>query len=213
MPDGFHGRILRLDLTAGALRDERPGDNFYRQYLGGKGFVAYYLFKEVPPGVDPLGSENRLIFAAGVVSGAPVPGFSRFSVGAKSPLTGGYGESEAGGFWAAELKFAGYDAIVVQGKAEHPVYLWIHNGVAELKDAGHLWGLDTAQTQARIKQELGDQRVQVACIGPAGRWGCAAERGSTWPIPPGCRKSPGGSRGTSGRTRPASLYTTKARSG
>ena len=168
---GFTGRVLRVDLTGGRLWEETPDENFYRKYLGGKGFIAHYLLKEVPSDADPLGPDNRLVFATGVVTGAPMPGFSRFGVGAKSPLTGAYGESEAGGFWAAELKFAGYDAVVIQGRAESPVYLWIHDGEAELKDAGHLWGLTTEETEARIAADLGEQRIRTACIGPAGEAG------------------------------------------
>ena len=106
-----------------------------------------------------------------MVTGVPLPGFSRFCVGAKSPLTGGYGESEAGGHWAAELKFAGYDAIIIQGKLPHPVYLWVSNGTAQLKDARHLWGLTTDEIEARILEEVGDSRAKVAYIGPAGEAG------------------------------------------
>ena len=111
------------------------------------GFVAYYLLKEVPPGTDPLSPENKLIFALGPVTGVPIAGSGRNAVGAKSPLTGLFGEADAGGWWNAELKRAGYDAIIVEGRAERPVYLWIHDGEAEIRDATHLWGKATAESQ------------------------------------------------------------------
>src|SRR3990172_6027613 len=135
MPNGYTGKILRVDLSAGTTGVEEPPENFYRTYVGGEGFVGYYLLKEVPPGADPLGPENRLIFAAGVLTGTPLAGGGRNCVGAKSPLTGGYGAAEGGGYWGAELKHAGFDAVVVQGRADKPVYLWLHDGGAELRDA------------------------------------------------------------------------------
>jgi len=164
----YNGKILHMNLTDGTLSVEERGGNFYRTYFGGRNFIAYYLLKGLQPGVDPLGPENRLIFATGIVTGIPVPGSARNSVGAKSPLTGGYGEAEAGGYFGAELKRTGFDAIVVDGRAEEPVYLWIHDGETEIRPADHLWGLETGEAEDRIREELGDQRVRTALIGPAG---------------------------------------------
>jgi len=165
---GYIGRVLRVDLSSGRIATEEPPDNFYRQYFGGEGFVGYYLLRELPRGVDALSPQNRLIFAAGPLTGAPVGGSGRHSVGGKSPLTGAFGEAEAGGYWGAELKFAGFDAIIVEGRAEKPVYLLVQDGQAQIKDARHLWGLKTLECQETIRGELGDPDVKVAQIGPAG---------------------------------------------
>ncbi|MDP6510430.1 MAG: aldehyde ferredoxin oxidoreductase family protein [Dehalococcoidia bacterium] len=168
MAHGYTGKILRVDLSSGNLTTEEPPDSLYRRYFGGEGFIGYYLLKELQPGVEPLGPDNKLIFAAGPLTGVPVGGCGRHSVGAKSPLTGAFGEAEAGGYWGAELKMAGFDAIIVEGKAEDPVYLFIHDGQAELRDARPLWGMKTLECQEAIRQELGDPGVKVAQIGPAG---------------------------------------------
>jgi len=168
MPLGCNGKILRVDLSKEKISFENPDDIFYRRYVGGEGFVAYFLLKELKPGIDPLSPENKLIFAAGPVTGAPIPGSGRNSVGAKSPLTGGFGESEVGGHWGAELKRAGFDAVIIEGHASSPVYLWIHDGEVEIRDAEHLWGKVTGDAQKIIRKELGDKLVRVAQIGPAG---------------------------------------------
>lgn len=168
MANGYIGKILRVDLSKNNISVEEPKEEFYRTYLGGRGLISYYLLKELKPGVDPLGPDNKLIFAAGVITGTPVGGSGRNSVGAKSPLTGGYGDAEVGGYWGAELKAAGYDAIIVEGKADKPVYLWVNDGKAELRDASHLWGKTTGESQALIRQELGDTNIRTAQIGPAG---------------------------------------------
>ncbi len=165
---GYNGRILRVDLTEERITVEEPGEDFYRRYLGGRGFIAPTLLKEVPKGADPLGPENKLIFALGPITGMPFPGSGRNSVGAKSPLTGGFGESEAGGFFGPELKKAGYDEIIVEGVAKSPLYLWIKDGKAELRDARRLWGLDVRDTQQEIRKELEDPLIRTAVIGPAG---------------------------------------------
>jgi len=168
MPNGYCGKILRVDLTSGQLSVEEPGELFYRTYMGGWGTIVHYLLKELPPGVDPLSPENMLIFATGVVTGSPVAGAGRSCVGAKSPLTGGFGEADVGGWWGAELTRAGFDAIIVTGKSETPVYLWVHDGTAEIRSADHLWGMLTADAEAALREELGDQRTRIAQIGPAG---------------------------------------------
>ena len=168
MPYGYNGKILRVDLSSKSLATEELPENFYRQYFGGEGFVGYFLLRELPRGVEPLGPDNKLIFATGPLTGVPVGGCGRHSVGSKSPLTGGFGEAEAGGYWGTELKMAGFDAIIVEGKAEKPVYIFIQDGEAQIRDAGHLWGLKTLECQNAIREELGDSGIKVAQIGPAG---------------------------------------------
>jgi aldehyde:ferredoxin oxidoreductase len=165
---GYWNKILHVNLTARTTWIEEPGDAFFRRYGGGRGFIAHYLLKYVPKGADPLGPDNVLVLAPGVLTGAPVPGAGRHSVGAKSPLTGGFGESESGGFWGAELKRAGWDAVVVHGVSATPVYLWINEGAVQFRDASHLWGKVTGEVQDAILAELGDPRARVAQIGPAG---------------------------------------------
>jgi aldehyde:ferredoxin oxidoreductase len=168
MSKGFSGKIIRINLTDRKISMEEPGDKFFRKYLGGRGIIAYYLLKELPKGADPLGPENIMVFSASVLTGVPVPGFGRQSVGAKSPLTGLYGESESGGFWGPELKFAGYETVIVEGKASSPVYIYIHDDDIEIKNGSHLWGKETGETDKTLKQELDDNRVRTLIIGPAG---------------------------------------------
>ncbi|MCK8824208.1 aldehyde ferredoxin oxidoreductase family protein [Fuchsiella alkaliacetigena] len=163
---GVNGKILKVDLSNQEYSVDEHGENFYRKYVGGRGFALYYMHRELEPGIDPLAAENMLVFATSIVVGAPGPAISRLIVCGKSPLTGGFGESEAGGFWAPELKKAGYDAIVVTGKAEQPVYLWIKDGQVEFRDAEQLWGKETGEVQDLIRDELDDKRVRVAQIGP-----------------------------------------------
>jgi len=117
---GYNGRILRVNLSEEKITTEEPGEDYYKRYLGGRGFIAATLLQQMPGGVDPLGPENKLIFALGPLTGMPLPGGGRNSVGAKSPLTGGFGESEAGGFFGAELKKAGFDVVIVEGAAKAP---------------------------------------------------------------------------------------------
>ncbi len=168
MPYGYNGKILRVDLTEQTINVEEPEEKIYRTYIGGGALACYYLLKEQKPSVDPLGPDNTLIFATSAVSGTPGAGFSRFTVSAKSPLTDAFGETEAGGWFGPELKFAGFDAIIIKGRAHRPVYLWIHDGEAKIRDAGHLWGKETGEAQDLIRQDLGDMRVRIAQIGPAG---------------------------------------------
>jgi len=168
MPNGYCGKILYVDLTAKKITIEEPSEDFYRKYLGGWGFIAYELLKRAPRGVDPLAPENPLIFATGVASGTPIPGSGRHAVGAKSPLTGAFGEADVGGFWSAELKRAGFDAVVVTGASEGPVYLWIQDGEVEIRGAQHLWGKETAEVQSAIREEHGDGKIRVIQCGIAG---------------------------------------------
>ena len=168
MSKGYTGKILRIDLSNKNITEETHGDTFYRRYVGGWGIIGYHLLKELPPMIDPLGPENKLIFAAGPITGVPLPGNGRNAVGAKSPLTGGFGVGEAGGYWGAELKHAGLDGLIFEGVSEGPVYLWVKDGEPELRDAGHLWGKYTKETQETIRKELNDDRVRVTSIGPGG---------------------------------------------
>jgi aldehyde:ferredoxin oxidoreductase len=160
MPYGYHDKILRVNLSTPEITMVEPGEAFFRMYLGGWGVIAHYLLKELTPGADPLGPDNLLIFAPGVVTGAPVGGSGRHAAGGKSPLTGGFAAAEAGGFWGAELKRAGWDGIVVSGQADEPVCLWINDDQVEIRDASHLWGKRTADVEAMLREELGDKRVR-----------------------------------------------------
>ena len=166
--NGYTGKILKVDLTTGTVDVEQPPEAFYRRYLGGNGLIGYYLLNEMPADVDPLGPDNLLIFAAGPMTGVPIAGSGRSAVGGKSPLTGDYGESDVGGFFGAEMRRAGFDAVVVRGKAASPVYLWLHDGEAELRPADHLWGMMTAECQEAVRAELGAKNARLAMIGPGG---------------------------------------------
>lgn len=165
---GYAGKILRVNLTNKAIVIESPTEDFYRKYLGGSCFGVYFALTEIPAKADPLGPENVITFAVGPITGAPISGAARHSVTAKSPQTGGIGTSEAGGYWAPELKKAGFDAIIITGKSATPVYLWVHNGEAELRDASPIWGSFTKESEEAIRSELGDKQIRVAQIGPAG---------------------------------------------
>ncbi len=168
MEECFIGKILRVNLNTEKISSETLEETFYRRHFGGRGLISYILLNELEPQTDPLGPKNKLIFALGPVSGAPFSGSGRNSVGAKSPLTGAYGEAEAGGYWGAELKRAGYDAIIVEGKASSPVYLWIHDENVELRDASRIWGLEIRKAMETIRNDLDDKTVKVAQIGPGG---------------------------------------------
>ncbi len=166
--NGYTGKILQVNLSNGKIEIEEPPETFYRRYLGGNGFVAYYALKEIPAGADPLGPDNVLIMACGTLTGVPVAGSGRSVVGAKSPLTGGYGEADVGGRFGAELKRAGFDALVIRGQAPHPVYLWLHDGEAEIRPADHLWGMTTLECQDTVRAELDERNARLAMIGPGG---------------------------------------------
>ncbi|PKO22030.1 MAG: aldehyde ferredoxin oxidoreductase [Chloroflexi bacterium HGW-Chloroflexi-1] len=168
MHHGFTGKILRVDLTARRLWTEEVAETLYRLYPGGKALAAYLLLRDLPAGVDPLGPGNVLILANGLLTGAPFSTATRFTAAARSPLTGGFGESEAGGFWGPELKMAGFEAIAVTGRAEKPAYLWVKDGQAEIRDATRLWKRDPEDVQAVIREELGDRLVRVLQIGLGG---------------------------------------------
>ncbi|MDA0352830.1 MAG: aldehyde ferredoxin oxidoreductase family protein [Chloroflexi bacterium] len=178
---GYWNKVLHVDLNAGTTSIEEPGDAFYRMYGGGRAMSAHYLLKHVPAGADPLGPDNVFVFAPGVITGAPVPGAGRHSVGAKSPLSGGIAESEAGGFWGAELKRAGWDGIVIHGASDKPVYLYINDDTVEIRDASHLWGKITGDVEDAIRAEHDDPRIRIAQCGPAGenlvRFACVMNDG------------------------------------
>lgn len=165
---GYAGKILHVDLTKGKLTTEQPSEEFYKTYIGGSAMGTYYVFKNTPAGADPLGSENTLAIMISATTGVSISGNSRMNATAKSPLTGLIGDSQVGGFFPAELKFAGFDGIVFTGKSPKPVYLWVHDGEAELKDASHLWGKITMDCEKKIRQELGDPKIEIAQVGPSG---------------------------------------------
>lgn len=171
MPNGYTGKILRVDLTRGTIEVEEPPEALYRKYLGGSALGLHYLLQEAPRRVDPLGPENVLVLALGVLTGAPISGQSRMTAVSRSPLTGAVADSQCGGFFPAEMKFAGYDAIVLLGRAARPMYLWIHDGHAELRPADHLWGKLTGEVEDILRQELGDDKIEVLQTGPAGEKG------------------------------------------
>ena len=168
MVQGVAGKILRVNLTTQSITTDEPDEEFYRTYLGGAGFVAYYLLREVPPGIDPLSPENKLIFAFGPMTGLPMPGATRNCVGAKSPLTGGFSKSEVGGFWPMAAKQAGYDAIIIEGKSESPVYVMLTDEAVEIRDAGHLWGRSVMETHDTLIEETGISRLRTCSIGIGG---------------------------------------------
>jgi aldehyde:ferredoxin oxidoreductase len=161
------GKVLFVDLSKNKLRDEALDEKLCRQFIGGYGIGARILFSRQKAGVDPLGPDNTLGILTGPFTGTPAISGTRFTVVGKSPLTGGWGDANSGGYFGAFLKFAGYDAVFFTGISEKPVYLFINNGKAELRDAAHLWGKDTRQTEEILKSELGKD-VEVACIGPSG---------------------------------------------
>jgi len=168
MPFGTTAKLLRANLTTGHLSIETIPDDVYRLYPGGKALAGYFLLREVPPHTPALDPQNVLVIANGVLTGSPVSTTTRYVVSARSPLTNAYGESEAGGFWGPELKMAGFEAVIVMGRAPAPVYLWIHDGEAEIRPADHLWGRDPDWVQANIRSELGDDKIRVLQIGQAG---------------------------------------------
>ena len=171
MSFGYTGKILHVDLTAGKLEVETPDEAFYRRYMGGSAMGVYYVLRDVPKGADPLGPENVLALFTSVTTGAAISGQSRINANAKSPISGAIGDSQAGGYFPAELKFAGYDGIVIKGRSPKPVYLSIIEGKAELHDAAHLMGKITGEVESILQKELADEKIEVMQHGPG------AERG------------------------------------
>lgn len=160
MPNGYTGKILHVDLSNGSLSVEQPEEAFYRKYLGGSAMGMYYILRDMPKGADPLSPENVLTLFTGVTTGAPISGQSRLNANAKSPISGGIGDSQSGGFFPAELKFAGFDGIVIKGKSPKPVYLAIIDGAYELRDASHLMGKITGEVDDIIHKEV-DPKAEI----------------------------------------------------
>ena len=163
--DSYGGSILRVNLSDGIIHRHPTEERLARAFLGGRGLNVKRLWDELPAHTDGLSPENMLVFGVGPLVGTLFPGGARFNVSAMSPQTGILGDSNAGGFFGPELKFAGYDQLIIRGRADHPVYLWIKDDVVELRDAQGLWGQDVWNTTLAIRQELDDSDVQVAAIG------------------------------------------------
>lgn len=186
MPGGYMGKILFVNLTTGELKDETPDEKLYRDFIGGHGIGSRILYSRQKAGVDALGPENMLGFVTGPLTGTPYPVGTRYQVVCKSPLTGGWGDANSGGYFGPYMKFAGYDDVFFTGISSKPVFLLIDNGKAELKDAGKYWGKDSYETEDAIKADYGND-TEVSCIGQSGerlsliacimnRKGCAAGR-------------------------------------
>jgi len=166
--NGYMGKILRVDLSAGKVWDEPLNEEYARAFVGGSGLAARMIYDVVDGDTDPLGPDNPLVLMTGPLVGTAMPSAGRLSVCALSPLTHIWGESNTGGFVGPELRFAGYDGIVVTGRAEKPIWLSVVAGRAELHDATDLWGSDSYATQEQVRQALGEPKARVVCIGPAG---------------------------------------------
>lgn len=167
MPFGYAGRILHVDLSRETLEVEQPNESFYRKYMGGSLMGMYYLLKEMPAGVDPLAPESVLTLMLSVTTGAPISGQSRLNANAKSPVSGAIGDSQSGGFFPAELKFAGFDGMVIKGRSPMPVYLSIIDGVVKLHDAGHLIEKVTGEVEKILREELNEPKAEILQCGPA----------------------------------------------
>ena len=165
---GWAGQRLRVNLTTGEIKKEPLSYEYRRKWIGGRGFNSDVIYNEVPVHLDPYDPEARVCFGMGPISGTAAPSTGRVTVSCKSPLTGGFGDGNMGGHWGAEVKFAGYDQIIVQGKAKNPVYIWIDDDKVEIRDARHLWGKFPREADQMIKEELGDEDIHIMLIGPAG---------------------------------------------
>jgi aldehyde:ferredoxin oxidoreductase len=167
MGNAFMDQILRVNLSSGVITTENLNPQWARQTLGGAGLATRYLLELTKPGIDPLSPENVLIFMTGALTGTPSASASRYSVVAKSPQTGYWGQSNSGGFFGPALKWSGFDGIIFEGVSPKPVYLSIQNGSAQLRDANHLWGLTVPECDDQLQSEAGNP-VTIACIGPGG---------------------------------------------
>ena len=170
---GYTGKVLRVDLTTKRFSTEPLREDAAKAFIGGRGLGAKYLFDELPAGTDPLGDKNKMVFLTGPLCSTLSQASSRWMVVTKSPLTGTIVRSTGGADFGNEMKSAGYDMVIIEGKAEKPVTLYIKDGAVEFRDATGLWGkeIDTEKVQENIRRELGDEKVQVACIGTAGENG------------------------------------------
>jgi aldehyde:ferredoxin oxidoreductase len=165
---GYHGRLLEVDLSTGKMTDLPLSEDFLKKYIGGATLAAALVYDRLSKGTDPLAPGSPLVFAAGPFTGTPLPMVSRYAVGGISPLTGFWGEATSGGRFPFRLKGSGWDGLLVKGKADRPVYLYMKEGKTEIRNASHLWGKDSYQTQKAIKDELKDDSVSIACIGSGG---------------------------------------------
>ncbi len=165
---GWTGKLLRVNLTRGTSEVEGIPHEWLHDYIGGRGLGARYLYEELDPTIDALASDNKLIFATGPLTGTPVPCGARYMVVTKGPLTGAITTSNSGGHWGPELKFAGYDLLILEGAAARPSYLYIYDDHVEIRDASDYWGKGVSNTEDGLREELGLPGLRVACIGPAG---------------------------------------------
>ena len=165
---GYHGKIARINLSTGKISVENIDENFAKKWLGTRGFGIHTLLKEIDPKVEPLSEENKIIYSTGPLTGTAAPTGGRYMVITKSPLTGYIAMANSGGFFGAELKFAGWDYLIVEGKSENPVYISIKDDDIEIKDASHIWGKKVSETEKILLEEFGDKHAQIASIGPAG---------------------------------------------
>ena len=165
---GYHGKIARINLSTGKISVENIDEIFAKKWLGTRGFGIHTLLKEIDPKVDPLSEENKIIYSTGPLTGTAAPTGGRYMVITKSPLTGYIAMANSGGFFGAELKFAGWDYLIVEGKSENPVYISIKDDDIEIKDASHIWGKKVSETEKILLEEFGDKHAQIASIGPAG---------------------------------------------
>lgn len=165
---GWAGFLLRVNLTDRSIRKEVYPEGLRNNFIGGRGVNSRLLYEEVKPGVDALGPDNKLFFGTSPLTGTGLVTSGRIHVTAKSPLTGILGDSNAGGHFGPEVKWAGYDHVIVEGVADKPVYLWIDDERVEIRDAAHLWGRVVSETYAMLRRELGDPRIRIAAIGPGG---------------------------------------------
>jgi aldehyde:ferredoxin oxidoreductase len=168
----FIGRVVDVDLSSGALRASPYPEVAYRNFLAGRGFNVWYLHQHITPDIDPLGSENILTLSCGLLTGTEAPVSSRLHVNALSPLTTILGSSNVGGDFGAMLRSCGIQSLIIRGRAPKPVYLWIDGDTVEMRDAQTLWGLDTLETDRRLKEELGNEGLKIVAIGPGGENGC-----------------------------------------
>ena len=162
------GTILRVDLTAGTVKKEPLNMAWAREYLGSRGLASKYLVEEIDPKVDPLSPANKIIWSTGPLTGTMASTGGRYTVVTKGPLTGAIACSNSGGYWGAELKFAGYDMVIFEGKSPKPVYLYVNDDVAELRDASHLWGTTVWHTEEQLKKDHQDPLLRISSIGGAG---------------------------------------------
>ena len=164
----MNNKLLRIDLTERKISAEEIPEKIIKQYIGGTGFISYYLFKELKEKIDPLSPENKIIIATGPAQATRIPITGRYAVGTKSPLTNHFLDSHCGGFIGPEIRMAGYDLIIIEGKSEKPVYISIKDDKVEIKDAAHLWGKYANKTEAKIREDEEETRMRIICIGPAG---------------------------------------------